>query len=177
MAWIIMQKAILLVTALSSFADRSSSFGGHLWMAMWCVAWDESAKVLSHRIPFLSTQQRRSRWQVLVSLSSVDVLWRANSVEDGVRILHQHANIPRPNIPLLSTSAACIINGLFQNRLIAAYTSSAIDLLQKASVGIMHFVKDGASANAKALAIKVPEFFRLLPNTLVSVGVDFISMI
>lgn len=169
-AWTIMKIALALQTSLQERARQAPSQGVALWSAMWSLCWDESAKVLSHRIPMLSAQQRRSRWQVLVSLSSIDVIWAAQTSDHGEQLLHQVAHVPRPDIPMLNTTAECVLNALFECRLAKPYSDGALGLLREAEVSAIHCTMDGASANSKAMAWKLEEWNATVPKVLISVG-------
>jgi predicted DNA-binding protein YlxM (UPF0122 family) len=83
-----------------------------LAFAMCLLAWDETSHVLTLPIhPLLNPSQQKSSWHVLVS--ELDFLFGWGSWENNDPFFVQMMSYARPPVPLMSTSAGAIFDGLF----------------------------------------------------------------
>jgi len=113
------------------------------------VAFDESTERLLLPVHArLGAAAQRSSWHVLVSQQHNSWVVRGPD-----RVKHSRwMNLARPPIPIVGTSSECLFSGLFQTGCIGAYWAFQQHCLSQASFPILHYDRDGASANAKLLA-------------------------
>ena len=101
---------------------------------------------------------------VCVSLSSLSFLWG-----DGQSGMKWHVqSVVRPNVALMSTNWLCLLEALFLHPAVRELSQSALHLCAAARVSFVHFGRDNASSNSKAVDHKTSELAQLYDNMLIS---------
>jgi hypothetical protein len=142
------------------------SCGQHLAFAMFTLAWDETSRLLTMPFAGLCQQQRRSRWSVLVSTNSFDILWC--DAMRGNRLRYCWWSPPRANVALLGTSSECLADGLFKAPAIRDHGDAAMSFFKTSTCSAWHITADGAASNRRLIAHKFSLMEEQNPKTLCS---------
>ena len=172
----------LWVTTLRMLvADCVLYWQQRLWESIWSytprlglfiqtLAFDETQEKLHLPIhPNLAPQLQRSSWHVLVSRSTAVLAFpgAADSDDEHGPLLGRsfRMQLLRPTVPLISTSAECLFEGLFRVDGVAAFTNFEQCGYEASNISICHWDTDGHFGNLKLAA----KYFASLPtNTLAS---------
>lgn len=105
---------------------------------MWTLGWDSTLKTMTLPAhPYLMASQQRSSWHSLVSLSDITLALRHSGAQEdngsGGDLALRSVVLVRPPIPMMSTSAECLKDALFDCPTVSDATTSAYVMLQEAS--------------------------------------------
>ena len=80
----------------------------------------------------------------------------------------QVQNVVRPNVALMSTDWLCLLEALYLHPAVRELSQSALHLCAAARVSFVHFGRDNASSNSKAVDHKTSELAQRYNNMLIS---------
>ena len=123
------------------------------------LSFDETRECLTLPIhPTLALSVQQSAWHVLVSVATMILSLPPESIDDliGKSFLFQ---LVRPTVPLLSTNASSLSDGLFSVPAVREFSQCEENGIALSNIPIIHFDTDGAFANGKCIENK----FRQLP--------------
>ena len=118
------------------------------------ISFDESKeKVTLPLHPGLAPTLIRSSWNCLVSTQRF--IWSFDDVgADACPRWHQ-VDILRPNAPIMTTSAECLIDGLYTVPQVRRFTACEQAGLAAATIGLVHYDRAGAAANTRAIMARM----------------------
>ena len=135
---------------------------------VYALSWDESTKLLTLPLSkHLSDQQRKARWHVLVSLQRIAFV---SSLASGAEqsYFKQLMELPRANVPVMSTSCEDIAHGLFEVPMTRHINDFVSALQGYCEVGFHHFSRDGASSGLKLVELRSQYLEAKYSNVLMS---------
>lgn len=127
--------------------------------AVFCtnLSWDETTEKLRLPAPGLSAEQTRTAVIVLISLTEYVLgYWTEATQQETCRFLQ----ILRPPVPLISTAAECIQQGLFHMEFVKEMTDFENKVMELAPWVFVHFDRDGAFSNDRMIA----SYLQTLPD-------------
>jgi hypothetical protein len=118
------------------------------------LSFDETTQqLLLPLAPGLLPQQTRSKWHVLVSQATW-TLGLEGGESQGSDIVERHVGFLRPPVPLLSTNAEAIYNGLYDMPAVVRYGELELLFLKEAKCAFVHFDRDAATANDRVITAR-----------------------
>jgi hypothetical protein len=118
-----------------SFVKAVVDNAASLNFVVWTLGWDSTGKLMTlpaHRA--LKPSQQRGVWHCLVSLCDMVCAWKSDARDSGTvgPLCLQAISLVRPPIPMMSTSADCLNDALFECKTIAEDTKHAESLFAAA---------------------------------------------
>ena len=134
-----------------------------LAFGIWSMSWDETKETLLLPLhPELKPAQQRSAWHVLVASHELVLGWGSWESTDPFTVGSlQTTTIP---VPLMTTSAACIYDGLFDVAVAKRSVEHAETILRIAKLALFIFNRDGASSNSKLVAHRAAILKNICPD-------------
>ena len=144
----VQQNACEAMTSFAESTSRLAIFGSAL-------AFDESKERVS--LPLSTDLQpgiTRSAWNCLVSAQRLSWAWHADDGSDDVSSNWSQVDVARPPVPMLATDHRYFLAGLYEAPQIRGLAECEDRCLVEAKLCFLHWDRDGAGNNSKAIATR-----------------------